>query len=557
MNARYHLGLDVGSISLNTVLLKDDKEIVFEDYTRIKGQPYDASREVLGRLLEEFPAESIATVSITGTGAKLLSELLGGVFINEIIAQTRAAGEYVPQAKSIIDMGGEDSKLILVNREGDGPLTIQDFAMNTMCAAGTGSFLDQQAHRLGYGIEDFGREALRSEVPPRIAGRCSVFAKSDMIHLQQGATPDYEIIAGLCHAMIRNLKSNIAKGKKITPPLSFQGGVAANLGVRKAITDIMDLGDDEFIVPEHFFSMGAIGAALHTLDQLNAGSAEAGGFAGLDQLIHYLTHEKPEADRLEPLVKAETTPSTAYRRLDDLAPGETVEAYLGIDVGSISTNVVVIDERHERHRPGIPHDRRPAPGGHQAGPAGRGPTGRRQGQDHGGRHHRLRPVPDRRFYRRGRGAQRNHGPGHGRRGHRPPGGHHLRDRRAGLQIHQPGKRGHRGLHDEQGLRGRHRFLPRGTGGKTRGQHQGGIRQNRPVRRKPGPDGRTLHRVHGIRPGALPAAGRGPARPDGRPLLLHRASTTSTRWWKTAASGTTSSTRAPPPSTRASWPLSKR
>jgi len=344
MNGRIHLGLDVGSISLNTVLLDEQGEVVFEDYTRTRGRPYETSLKILERVSAEFGPQRIATVSVTGSGGKLLAELLGGTFVNEIIAQTRAASRYVPQARSIIDMGGEDSKLILVNREGGDHLTIADFAMNTMCAAGTGSFLDQQAHRLGYTIEEFGREALKSQVPPRLAGRCSVFAKSDMIHLQQGATPDYEIIAGLCFAMIRNLKSNIAKGKKIIPPVSFQGGVAANLGVRKALLEVMELSDDELIIPEHFLSMGAIGAALNTLDQLKEGSIQPSGFSGLDRIKHYLAFEKPEAKRLEPLTPPSSEPSTEYRSLENLAPGEKVEVYLGIDVGSISTNVVLIDE---------------------------------------------------------------------------------------------------------------------------------------------------------------------------------------------------------------------
>ena len=343
MSDRYHLGLDTGSISLNTVLLDEERNIVFEDYTRTKGQPYETALEVLGRLLKEYPAEKIATVSVTGSGSHLMAELLGGVFVNEIIAQTRGTSHFAPQARTIIDMGGEDSKLILVSPEGDGLLTISDFEMNTMCAAGTGSFLDQQAHRLGYSIEEFGQEALRSEVPPRIAGRCSVFAKSDMIHLQQGATPDYEIIAGLCYAMIRNLRSNIAKGKKIVPPLSFQGGVAANLGVRKAIKEIMELSDDQFIVPEHYTSLGAVGASLYTQDQLDQHPELARGFQGLEVLEKYIRFEKPEAKRLAPLTPAQSVPSTDYRILDDLAPGEKVDVYLGIDVGSISTNVVLID----------------------------------------------------------------------------------------------------------------------------------------------------------------------------------------------------------------------
>ena len=98
--------------------------------------------------------------------------------------------------------------------------------MNTLCAAGTGSFLDQQASRLGLTIEEFGELALKSTNPPRIAGRCSVFAKSDMIHLQQIATPDYDIVAGLCYALARNFKSNIGKGKELhkTHLLPGRGG---------------------------------------------------------------------------------------------------------------------------------------------------------------------------------------------------------------------------------------------------------------------------------------------------------------------------------------------
>ena len=155
-------------------------------------------------------------------GGQRLAEILGGRFINEVIAQGRGTHHFAPQARTIIDMGGEDAKMIMVAEE-DGHLIIEDFAMNTMCAAGTGSFLDQQAHRLGYTIEEFSELALKSTTPPRVAGRCSVFAKTDMIHLQQGATPDYEIIAGLCQAMARNLKSNIAKGKTFAPPIAFQG----------------------------------------------------------------------------------------------------------------------------------------------------------------------------------------------------------------------------------------------------------------------------------------------------------------------------------------------
>ena len=96
--------------------------------------------------------------------------------------------------------------------------------MNTVCAAGTGSFLDQQASRLGLTVEELGKLALESEAPPRVAGRCSVFAKSDMIHLQQKGTPTRDIVAGLCQALARNFKSTVGAAREFERPISFQGG---------------------------------------------------------------------------------------------------------------------------------------------------------------------------------------------------------------------------------------------------------------------------------------------------------------------------------------------
>ena len=260
----YYLGMDIGSVSANTVILSESNQVLKEDYQRTKGQPLETALSVLQKFFQEFPAENCRSLTLTGAAGKLVAEILKVPLVNEIIAQARAVDFFHPQVRTIIEMGGEDSKLILLAEEASGNLAIQDFAMNTLCAAGTGSFLDQQAHRLGLTIEEFSALALKSAVPPRIAGRCTVFAKTDMIHLQQEATPDYDIIAGLCFAVARNLKSNIAKGKKFIKPVAFQGGVAANLGVRRAFTEVLGLGEGELVIPEHFFSMGAIGASLVT-----------------------------------------------------------------------------------------------------------------------------------------------------------------------------------------------------------------------------------------------------------------------------------------------------
>lgn len=334
--AGLYLGLDVGSVSVDSVVLDAQGKELWVDYTRSKGRPLPTVAQVLGRVFAQFPREGFAALALTGAGAPALAALIGGVVINEIIALTRGVASRHPETRSIIDMGGEDAKLILVSLDGQGGLKIDDFAMNTMCAAGTGSFLDQQSHRLQLTIEQFSEVALKSKNPPRLAGRCSVFAKSDMIHLQQEATPDYDIVAGLCFAMARNLKSNIAKGKTVVPPVCFTGGVAANQGVRRALTEIMKLKPKELIVPEHFGCMGALGAALHARDQ-----GLIAPMADLATLERQAADKGQDSKRLAPLVWG------SHHRADlkDISvPEGPLKGYLGVDVGSISTNVVVIGE---------------------------------------------------------------------------------------------------------------------------------------------------------------------------------------------------------------------
>jgi predicted CoA-substrate-specific enzyme activase len=211
--------------------------------------------------------------------------------------------------------------------------------MNTVCAAGTGSFLDQQARRIGVSIErEFGELALRSQNPPHIAGRCSVFAKSDMIHLQQIATPVEDIVAGLCFAVARNVRSNLARGRELEKPVVFQGGVAANAGVVRAFREVLGLADGELLIPEYHASMGAIGAVFHLLDQP---ADRDGVFRGLAGLEKHLANPVSDLPHLEPLERpcAAGHKDVVFRP----KPGEKLDVYLGIDVGSLSTNVVLID----------------------------------------------------------------------------------------------------------------------------------------------------------------------------------------------------------------------
>ncbi|MEA3462320.1 MAG: BadF/BadG/BcrA/BcrD ATPase family protein, partial [Bacteroidota bacterium] len=232
MKPTYLFGFDIGSISINTVVMDDSGKITEDRYDYNHGKPFEKLKEILDALEKTYSREQFGHLCFTGTGGKLAAELLGGTYANEIVAQSTSVAKLYPQVRTIVEMGGEDSKLIFMEEAENSASRLSDFELNTLCAAGTGSFLDQQANRIGISIEnEFGELSLKSEDPPRIAGRCSVFAKSDMIHLQQIATPVHDIVAGLCFAVARNFISSLGRGKTIKFPVMFQGGVSSNVGM--------------------------------------------------------------------------------------------------------------------------------------------------------------------------------------------------------------------------------------------------------------------------------------------------------------------------------------
>ncbi|MGI5920355.1 MAG: acyl-CoA dehydratase activase [Syntrophomonadaceae bacterium] len=268
-----YLGVDVGSVSTNVVVLDENGKFVAGKYLRTSGKPIEAVQEGLFAIGQEVGRDfSIQGVGATGSGRYLTGMIIGADIVkNEITAHAIAASEVVKDVKTIIEIGGQDSKIIIMR---DGVVT--DFAMNTVCAAGTGSFLDQQAARLCIPIEHFGDFALKAKNPVRIAGRCAVFAESDMIHKQQLGYNLEDIIAGLCEALVRNFMNNVGKGKEILTPVLFQGGVAANKGLVQAFNKYLQT---EVIIPKHHDVMGAVGAALLARDKsLKKGTTGFKGF---------------------------------------------------------------------------------------------------------------------------------------------------------------------------------------------------------------------------------------------------------------------------------------
>ena len=281
------LGVDVGSVTTKLAVIDENGKYIDSVMLRTSGKPVMAVQNGLNLLLQQAKVEySILGVGATGSGRQLAGALIGADIIkNEITAHAVAASINVPGAQTILEIGGQDSKIIILR---DGIVT--DFAMNTVCAAGTGSFLDQQASRLNVPINEFGPTALQSTSPARIAGRCGVFAESDLIHKQQLGYPIPDLLYGLCQALVRNYLSNLALGKEILPKIVFQGGVATNIGMVKAFQEALG---HEIVVPENHQTMGAIGAALLAMENQQFSGAETKfkGWKVKDFNFKSLTHE--------------------------------------------------------------------------------------------------------------------------------------------------------------------------------------------------------------------------------------------------------------------------
>ena len=252
-----YLGIDIGSISTKGVIINENNNILADSYLYTEGNPINATKKVIKELKNKIDLTEYTVVGVgtTGSARKLIGTLLGATTIkNEITAHAIGSMSIYPDVKTIFEIGGQDSKIILIDNG-----VVTDYAMNTLCAAGTGSFLSSQAKRLGIPIEDFGKIALTSDNPTKIAARCTVFAESDLVHKSQIGHKKEDIIAGLCYAVVNNYLNNVGKGKKIKPPIVFQGGVSKNIGVVKAFEDITGYNIN---VPPYSHLAGALGVAI-------------------------------------------------------------------------------------------------------------------------------------------------------------------------------------------------------------------------------------------------------------------------------------------------------
>ncbi len=254
-----YLGIDIGSISIKYVILSEDKEVIEEGYYRTHGDAIAATK----KLLESIQVKKIDGICTTGSARKFIGQLISAdTNIDEITAHRTAIKNMYKTVRTIFEIGGQDSKLIYFTDKS------VNFEMNNVCAAGTGSFLDQQASRLGLSIEEFCKKGLNASDYHKIASKCTVFAETDMIHAQQSGIPIEKIIKGVHKGMVNNYFAQLCAGKDLKGDFLFEGGTSENqILIQSFLEKLKENGyiesDKEFIVPVPYNKIiGAIGAAM-------------------------------------------------------------------------------------------------------------------------------------------------------------------------------------------------------------------------------------------------------------------------------------------------------
>jgi predicted CoA-substrate-specific enzyme activase len=364
------LGIDIGAVSLKVALVLPPEQaervlaekrassllrrlaapaerelaILVALPRRTRGRPHQATGALLGELLDVLGPISVTHAAVTGSGGELVTTTLGASTCNEFQACARATDFLHRRTRSVFEIGGEASRYLRLEPDPlTGALAIRDYGMNGDCAAGTGGFLDQQASRLKFRVEEIGNTVGEARRAAQIAGRCSVFAKSDMIHAQQKGFAPAEVLRGLCNAVAENFKTAVVRGRKPEPPIAFVGGVAANRAVVAGLREAFALAEDDLFVPEAAECFGAVGAAL-----LAEESGDLGHSALTERLarLHRAAQQRPRFATWAPLSLEHVTllrdRIRPYRRP---ASEKAVDAYLGIDVGSVGTKLVALDEQ--------------------------------------------------------------------------------------------------------------------------------------------------------------------------------------------------------------------
>lgn len=346
LNDSHILGIDIGSVSVSAAEINSKKEIIRTAYACHNG---NIAKVVRNFLLQNFDLDRIGGIAVTTSTPPVIH---ADRKYDNRIAVISAARYFYPDVRSILIIGGERFGLIRFDENGQ----YEKYKANTSCAVGTGSFLDQQAERLQLeSTSELSRQALANQgMVPKIASRCAVFAKTDLVHAQQEGFTIPEICDGLCYGLAKNVADTLLKGEQIAPPILITGGVSRNLSVVRHLEGMIG----QTILHSDTIAYGAIGAALHfltdgrpvkmagtrSIDEIIAPAARAkkyffaplesisDAYPDFSDMVSY-NFLPPGSTRVEP-VEVEIYP--------DRMPTGRIRTYLGIDIGSTSTKAVLM-----------------------------------------------------------------------------------------------------------------------------------------------------------------------------------------------------------------------
>ena len=338
MNETLHVGLDVGSTTVKIIVMDKNKNTLYKNYQRHFSDTKNTVCKVLEDLLIKYPLNSF-TLALTGSGAMSAAKFLGVDFIQEVVSCKRAVEKYIPKTDVVIELGGEDAKIIYFDQ------SIEQ-RMNGTCAGGTGAFLDQMASLLNTDTAGLNELAKNYKTIYPIASRCGVFAKTDIQPLINEGAAKEDIAASIFQAVVNQTISGLACGRPIRGHVAFLGGPLNYLSeLRTRFIETLHLTDDEIIVPEEAHLLVAKGAALDSI------GTEAITPDQLANKIEILKNSHDNTSKpLEPLFKNEEDYKEFKERHDrdtvtkkDLSTYEG-NCYLGIDAGSTTTKLVLIDD---------------------------------------------------------------------------------------------------------------------------------------------------------------------------------------------------------------------
>jgi len=337
MSELLHVGLDVGSTTVKIVVMNDKQETIYTNYTRHFSDTKNTICNVLEQLSKDYP-KATYTMALTGSGAMSAANFLKIPFIQEVISCKRAVEKYLPKTDIVIELGGEDAKIIYFDK-------FIEQRMNGTCAGGTGAFLDQMASLLNTDTAGLNELAKSYKVIYPIASRCGVFAKTDVQPLLNEGSRKEDIAASIFQAVVNQTISGLACGRPIRGKVAFLGGPLSYLPeLRKRFIETLELKDDEILIPENAHLLVAKGAALDSLNSSEFSNSE------LKQKIKDLKVAKDTTTKpLSPLFATEEEYEKFKKRHNKAKiktkPLENYngDCFVGIDAGSTTTKLVLID----------------------------------------------------------------------------------------------------------------------------------------------------------------------------------------------------------------------